>query len=114
MVDFGSGAEAAASNMSKELDALAASVAVGDTDAANKIITYLREALMPSSGQEPRAKSIGGVQYRPTYMLDAVLLCDNLRSVHSEEPELLSTVAKQLLGLLNTSCSKSESEQFMS
>ena len=86
--------------LSLQLELLSNSVASGDSDAANRVIEYLQGILLPTSGQSSRPNKVGGVQYRAEYMLDCVLLSDNLRAVHAEEPDLLTTVVKQRLGCI--------------
>ena len=87
----------------QQLSNLQECLASGDLDRAGDSLEYLRTILQPSSGQKPRASSgggqVGGVQYRSTYMLDCVLLSDNLRSIHASEPDLLATVVKQSLSV---------------
>ena len=59
-------------------------------------LAALREALRPACHFVKR-ESKGGAEYRPLFMLDAVLLADNLRPVGAtDESSLLGTVVKQL------------------
>ena len=58
----------------------------------------LRDTLQPSSGLVKRSAK-GGSQYRALFMLDSVLLADNLKSVSdtsaADETNLLRTVVSQ-------------------
>ena len=62
--------------------------------AAQAAVRDLKKMLVPSAGTEQRANKIGGFKYRAEYMLDCVLLTDNLH-----EPNLLGEVVQPPLGL---------------
>ena len=83
------------SDIDKRLDSILQSVQSGDLDAATAAVTSLRKVLKPCDGRQQREDKRGGVQYRPLYILDSVLLADNLRMIHAQEPDLLEIVVKQ-------------------
>ena len=82
------GAAAAAtesSDVTKLFAQLRQNLHEGQLDAAKAGLEVLQEVLTPMAGMEKRA-SKGGSKYRALYILDAVLLADNLRALTSENP----------------------------
>ena len=71
----------------------------GRTDSLRFGLEALQQAMRPATPTEKRSRG-GGSKYRAHFMLDSVLLADNLRSLHDEaaendEQSLLLTVVKQ-------------------
>ena len=75
----------------------------GDVAAARAAVQELQSLLKTCSGLEQRANRKGGLQYKAIFMLDAVMLADNLRGIHAQEADLMETVVKQLPGLTSVS-----------
>lgn len=77
------------------LDDIIAAAQRGDADRAVKLVQDLRQALMPTKGTRARTK--GGVEYKGSYMLSAVMFADNLRALPKDDGDFLATVALQRL-----------------
>lgn len=98
MINFPVAESAAATSISKRLGGIAAALDSGQNiAAAQESLAELRSTLSLSSGLETRSAKTGGVKYRATYMLNAVMLADNLRMIHAQDTDLLETVVKQWL-----------------
>ena len=69
-------------------------LAANDVTAAGEGVSILSKILTPMSGMESRGKK-GGVKYKADYILNAVLLGDNVRPVPVDETDFLTTVVKQ-------------------
>ena len=70
----------------------------GETATVREGLGVLEQALKPTSGM--RKRDGGGVEYRALFVLDSVLLADNLRSLsydtgENDESNLLDTVVRQ-------------------
>ena len=83
------------SGINLRLDSILQCIHAGDVAGAQEAVETVRSVLQLSSGKQQRAGKKGGVQYKPLYILDSVLLADNLKLIHADEPDLLETVVKQ-------------------
>ena len=109
MVNFPSPAAASAADradmrskslIERQLDLIKDALASGNPAEAHGAMAALDElqgTLQTSSGLQARANNRGGVEYRANYMLDSVLLADNLRMIHAQDSDLLETVVRQPL-----------------
>ena len=94
------GHAAGTSSVTQLFEKLHRDLDAGVVDDVRAGLQVLEQALNPSSGMHKRAGGCGGVQYRALFMLDAVLLADNLRSLSTDswevdEGTLLQTVVRQ-------------------
>lgn len=85
------------------LDSLLKATEEGDSEQLKSGIKKLRSTLQVTNGCKRRVgnqgdekKRVGGIQYAPTYLLDAVLLADNLKALHPDT-HLLLDVVRQFL-----------------
>lgn len=80
--------------LDERLHRLQAALDEGDSETAKHIICELRKVLTPSKGVETRPGK-GGCQYNDNYMLNIVLLADNLKPMPKEDVTFLSSVVHQ-------------------
>lgn len=102
--DARGGHAAGTSSVTQLFEKLHRDLDAGVVDDVRAGLQVLEQALKPSSGMHKRAGGCGGVQYRALFMLDAVLLADNLRSLSTDswevdEGTLLQTVVRQSLSI---------------
>ena len=80
--------------LEKLFQSIFTALAANDVSAAGEGLSALHSTLAPVSGMERRGKK-GGVKYKADYILNAVLLADNVRPVPVDETDFLTTVVKQ-------------------
>ena len=76
------------------LNDILASLDEGDINKARANVHLLDERLTPASGHVARSK--GGIQYRPEFVLDSVLYADYLRPLSKDEDSLEESIKKLL------------------
>ena len=88
------------------LDSMQESLRANKVDQIQSQITVLRQMLSVTNGCKKRIrnqdsqkerKNVGGIQFSSKYLLDSVLLADNLKALNPES-HLLLAVVRQFLG----------------
>ena len=103
MIDFPTAKPKASVHQQQTAVSMAFGQMLRDLDAGNveRVRTGLlamQNTLRPASGLQKRASQSGGTQYRPLFVLDCVLLADNLKALvdsNEDESSLLQTVVRQ-------------------
>ena len=94
----GPGTGKSSSRLDAMLNKMLHDLDLGNVLQVKESLRELKERLLPVSSKQSRQKGKGGVQYKPGYILNAVLLADNLRPLPANEIDFLGTVALQCLG----------------